>query len=726
MPETIAAIAEIAAGYFGSAAAGEAVYAIANIVVYAAELYALAKVEQALGPKPPKGAGRGLETAITDTGADGYAIFGQVRVSGVNGIPAITGGDSGRYLEQTLALAIHEIDGFSDVTFDSNVIQDGWITAITGSSSDGAVTSGMYAGKAWIRRYRGTSTQTVDFILNNRYPSSFTAAFRGRGIAYGALTYDWGDGKTYSGVPNALFLVRGARVYDPRLDSTNGGSGSHRVNDPTTWEFTHGGVQIGSNPALCFAFYAMAIFGGNVASANIDWASVAAAANICDAQVAIPGSLTQSRYTFNGRLTIAQDWRNNIPAFVDAMLGRIVRRGNVWSIYAGAWTAPSFTVNKLDWLSIDSLKTVQTRDGGHWNTCHVWFVDPTQNWQRVECYPRHNAAFQTADGNEEIPIPIEQPNCSYEYEAQRKGEITLRKSRDQIILSGVLPPKFRYVVTGDVGQFNFPEVGWVNKALRVANMELGSDGSVKMGLAEEHSSDWDDLLSTDYNAPSTATIPGNTPTSPTTPQNFNIIAINGTIQFGWDSPDVIPIGTRYRLWYAPTSLSDPGSKTLLWEGADLSKTAVFTTNSLYYYQVQAASNSYQSAYNPNTYGIGMSAGIPEPITFTGSGTAWGAAISPPSLIQNGSTAVLRTPSATVSVTNSNAPTFSWSAITSVGIVPDAASSRSTTFTGSGFANGENRSANFKCTVIDGVNSAAPVLPVTMARSTGGGGGGHLP
>ena len=36
------------------------------------------------------------------------------------------------------------------------------------------------------------------------------------------------------GIPPLSFIVKGKKVYDPRLDSTVGGSGSQRFNDPTT------------------------------------------------------------------------------------------------------------------------------------------------------------------------------------------------------------------------------------------------------------------------------------------------------------------------------------------------------------------------------------------------------------------------------------------------------------------------------------------------------------
>lgn len=77
------------ASYVASSLASEgtATYVIAYAAVYAAEIYALNRVAASLGASKPKGEGRGLEVAITDTGQAAFAVYGLVRVSGINVIP---------------------------------------------------------------------------------------------------------------------------------------------------------------------------------------------------------------------------------------------------------------------------------------------------------------------------------------------------------------------------------------------------------------------------------------------------------------------------------------------------------------------------------------------------------------------------------------------------------------------------------------------------------------
>ena len=93
------------------------------------------------------------------------------------------------------------------------------------------------------------------------------------------------DGKRYaSGVPAIGHVVQGVRAYDPRKDSTYpGGSGSHRINNEATWEYTE-------NPGLHGLTYALGryrvgkkVFGIGLPPEGIRIGDFVRHANICDA-----------------------------------------------------------------------------------------------------------------------------------------------------------------------------------------------------------------------------------------------------------------------------------------------------------------------------------------------------------------------------------------------------------------------------------------------------------
>ena len=113
----------------------------------------------------------------------------------------------------------------------------------------------------------------------------------------------------------------GARLYDPRLDSTNGGSGPHRWNNPGTWEWS-------GNPAICDynfrrGFYrnGQRLLGMGVPGTDLLTDHYVAAANICDETVTEGGS--QPRYTCGVVVPDDAEWRTACESFRAAMAGEV-------------------------------------------------------------------------------------------------------------------------------------------------------------------------------------------------------------------------------------------------------------------------------------------------------------------------------------------------------------------------------------------------------------------
>jgi hypothetical protein len=112
----------------------------------------------------------------------------------------------------------------------------------------------------------------------------YTTNHRGRGIAYIHTQFVLNDDSQevwdkYS--PNNIkALVRGRRIYDPRLDIYPGGAATNP-----------GSIVFSSNPALAIADYLTNTrFGMKINPDKIDWATVIVSANACDVLVDIPNS----------------------------------------------------------------------------------------------------------------------------------------------------------------------------------------------------------------------------------------------------------------------------------------------------------------------------------------------------------------------------------------------------------------------------------------------------
>lgn len=569
-------------------------------VAWAAVIYAVSAVGKALMPKMPRGDGRNLEASFNDSTAAQRVIFGQTRTGGVYMIPFITTGAKGDYGHIVMALSGHELAAITDIYFDNQAISSASIGAVTGSSSDGLVSSGRYANTAWIRRYLGTSTQTVDFILNAADPTAFSSDFRLRGWGYLAVQLKY-DTNVYTSVPQITAVMQGAKLYDPRLDSTNGGTGTHRYATPSTWTYS-------TNPALCTAWYLMSSLGGEYdAATEIDWSLVAAAANVCDTLVSIPTG-TQKRYTCNGLLLVTERFEDNLQKCIDSMMGRITWRGGKWRMYAGAWTTPTETLDRSDFIGGITFESVQPRAEGRWNGARAYYVDPDRNYQRVECFPRVSPTYYTADGSERIWVELEQPLCNNEFEAQRKAEFILRQSRNGVRIVGKLGPRWQRLALWDTVYLDWAEVGYNDKTFRVVSYSLNPDGSVDVLLSEETSADWTDLASGEYNSISIATFTTTTPV-PEAPATLNVTGDYNAIQVNWTlvtSSTPLPNQTS-ELWEGNSRYLD-ASYSLVWEGSGQSVTRPKDTGSYYYYKVRnKIPGGYYSDYVPSTGGTQGSA-----------------------------------------------------------------------------------------------------------------------
>lgn len=561
MPQLVAEAVIYVVEVWGVSAA--TAVAVANVIVtavyYAAASALLNAASKALSPSNPTGSGRNLEVSVTDATAPARIILGFVKAGGVNVIPPFNSGANGENLHQVLALAGHECDSFGDVYFNQDNIPTASITGVTGVSNDGLVTSGTYANRAYVRRYSGTATQTADYRLTQAFPTAFSSTFRGRGITYAAVDLVFDQDGYSSGFPQITFEVHGAKCYDPRLDVSPGAN-------PTTLAY----IAWTQNPALQLAWYLMSDLGGGYSAAEIDWALVVAAANICDGSLSgatAPPSGTQARFTCNLMMEATNDIMTNIKAITDTMLGRVIFRDGLWRIYAGAWASPVHAIDQTAFVGPVTIQCSSERDQ-RYNGVRVFFVNPAKNWQRVECYPRANATYMTNDGSERIWKEVEIPGCTDEYQAQRLGEFLLRQSRNQITISGDVGPRWMKLALWETVAMTWTDMGWSGKTFRVISYTVNPNGKVSVGLQEEQSGDWTDLATAEYNNPSISTMPTVNPTTPSAPQNFSVEALHGTLRFDWDPPDVFPDGSIYQLWTAPgsTQSSLVSSGTLMWTG----------------------------------------------------------------------------------------------------------------------------------------------------------------
>ena len=194
-----------------------------------------------------------------------------------------------------------ELDG-NPIT-DPNRFRDGWYigsdkissgagslnTASQVGTNNGTASPGS-GGTNPAHRYRavfnlhhGAATQTADPMLRASVASEWTTAHKLNGITYIAASYEYDTKAMFKSVPQLTVVVKGQKVYDPRLDSTvTGGSGSQRLATPSTYAWN-------DNAACCFLNYITNDeYGKGLTASDLDLESFIVAAVLTDTLVDTP------------------------------------------------------------------------------------------------------------------------------------------------------------------------------------------------------------------------------------------------------------------------------------------------------------------------------------------------------------------------------------------------------------------------------------------------------
>ena len=429
-------------------------------------------------------------------------VYGQARTSGpvvyTNTAPT-PGTSDNSTLWTVISLCQHEIEDITAIYLDGDEIPS---SAIDWSGT-GGVTSGTYGPIGsnqvtnFYRRF-GTDTQTHVTQLATTF-SDWTSDYDGKGIAYIVCAFELGtatgEGVWAQGAPqNIRAVVKGKKVYDPRLDSTQtaiSGSGSHRLNDPTTWAWS-------DNPALCVADYLhdsrLGMGAEGISYTDIDFDMVAAAADICDATVSTPGG-SEKRFTCNGALSTEETYADNIKQLLSSMGGSLTWSGGKFRIRALAYEAPTFSFTGDDIIGDVEIQP-ETNRSQRFNLIRGTFIDPESDYVATEFIPVENTSYKnTRDGGQSLNKQIKLPFTNSEYMAQRIAFKQLNVANQQMRL--IVPMNFKAmkVAAGDRIQLSIDELSFSNKIFVVENWNFEPEGGYTLTLQEDSSSAYADPAS---------------------------------------------------------------------------------------------------------------------------------------------------------------------------------------------------------------------------------------
>ncbi len=397
---------------------------------------------QALAKRPPA---QGSVTQITiDTNSATPCILGRSYFGGVLRHDVGYGGKVGKVQNPYRSMVI--------------VYSIGIVQALVAQYADflpvsfsGGAATGYYAGFMYADSQVGASPESS--ALSPQWGS-----MPGWGSSYklsGKAAILWGlrfdkDGKIFTaGVPQLGAVWDGVMAYDPTQDSTRpGGSGSHRIDDESTWEYSE-------NPrdhALSYIYgryvAGKKVFGIGLAEDAIDIAAFTAWGNVCEA----------NGWKVGGVIFEPGDrWAN---------LKRIMAAGSAEPIFAGGVLSVKYDAPRVSLVTITpddySDGAYRTKGMQTWrdriNTIVPKYRSADHKWEYVESDAVTDAGYLTEDGEEKIDT-YQIDLCQDKDQAAQLATYKLVNGREMFPIERNLKPEFRFYRPGDMVTIDDPEGG---------------------------------------------------------------------------------------------------------------------------------------------------------------------------------------------------------------------------------------------------------------------------
>lgn len=365
-------------------------------------------------------------------------------------------------------------------------------TLVTETNGDG--TGDFGDGALFIRENLGTSVQSP---LN--FPeTSWAGAFFG--CAHSGWQFTPSQDKPDILTSQIRAWGKGARVYDPRRDSTVGGAGNHRTDTQVNWQYEDAGTPLGSNLALVVLRIILGEFQGNGEfqngtlrwgigedPANINMADFIIAANIAD-------ELTNGkrRHHISGVLDMSGNPYDKIRTIM-AHCGGWCGRG-----LDGRWTIriPVDDLSVPDWIiTASDLRGVPDIKYGDYDKVFNQMIGrcaPKEALGKLAPWPVVADPALQAGAGAKLQTSIDYPFYTDYERAQYAARQYLRRSNYNRVFECPISWAYYGMERFDTVRLDLPEYGYAGEVMRCDVFAKTPAAFPSVALIEENASIYDE------------------------------------------------------------------------------------------------------------------------------------------------------------------------------------------------------------------------------------------
>jgi len=347
----------------------------------------------------------------------------------------------------------------------------------------------------WVKVPTGNQTAADSFLLAKFGADPdrpWLSDMIGRGVAMAIFTAQY-DRELFTSTPSPIFEVQGVPLYDPRKDSTVGGSGSHRWGQPGTYEFSDNNVVIIYNIMRGIYYDGALIYGPAVPAARLPLSNWFAAMNECDRLISLDGGGTEKQFRAGYEIETAN--KQPVDVIDDILLGcngRMAEIGGAYKIHVGAPALPVYFFTDDDIIVTDgqSLDPFPGYENTY-NGASASYPEPETGWQMKDAPQYSDANFLAADGGEIRLASLEFNATPFPVQVQRLMRSVTNDNRNFRRHQINLPPEAWLYEPLDTFSWSSDRNGYVAKQFLNTGMDDLDNANQSVALLETDPSDYD-------------------------------------------------------------------------------------------------------------------------------------------------------------------------------------------------------------------------------------------
>jgi hypothetical protein len=339
-----------------------------------------------------------------------------------------------------------------------------------------------------VQGFYGLDNQSASSLLQEQ--ANWTTNHKLSGLAYLAIRLKWNQ-DAFSGIPEIRVTLKGKKIYDPRLDSTKGGSGSHRQDTASTWAYS-------KNSSLVLLDYLRnARYGKGLPNSAFEtnYDSFKTSANTCETQVTPYTSGTNiNLFETHAVLDSEKKVIDNVRELLVPMRAIFNYTQGKYKVIIEGTGSSQLLLNKDNVVS--EVKLQGENKSEKYNRVVGTFTNPSKDYQSdTVSYPpfddsglavedRH-ATMLSADNDTLLERSFDMIHVTSPYQAEEICENILKRSRNCLKAEVTITSEGLNLAIGDIVTATYSTAGFENKPFRVMSLSINADSTVNLGL-EEH------------------------------------------------------------------------------------------------------------------------------------------------------------------------------------------------------------------------------------------------